>query len=196
MNPLKEILKDRHLILGSQSPRRKQLLNEFDIPFEIIVKDVDESFPNHLRNEEIALYIAEKKAKAFKLETEDPSNIVITADSIVCLDDITLGKPLDLPDASRMLKLLSGRKHFVFTGVCIISHNKTVSFYCKTDVVFKILKDEEISYYIDAHKPLDKAGAYGIQEWIGAVGVDHISGSYNNVMGLPLKELYEQLLKF
>ncbi len=196
MNPLKEILKDRHLILGSQSPRRKQLLNEFDIPFEIIVKDVDESFPNHLRNEEIALYIAEKKAKAFKLETEDPSNIVITADSIVCLDDITLGKPLDLPDASRMLKLLSGRKHFVFTGVCIISHNKTVSFYCKTDVVFKILKDEEISYYIDAHKPLDKAGAYGIQEWIGAVGVDHISGSYSNVMGLPLKELYEQLLKF
>ena len=196
MNPLKKKLKDYRIILGSQSPRRKQLLGEFDIPFDIIVKNVEESFPDHLRNEEIALHIADKKAKAFGKETSDKKTIVITADSIVCLDDHVLGKPVDLADAVRILKLLSGRKHFVFTGVCIINHEKSISFFSKTEVSFKKLTDEEISYYVDAHRPLDKAGAYGIQEWIGAVGVEHISGSYSNVMGLPLKELYEQLLAF
>jgi septum formation protein len=196
MNPLRKKLNDCRIILGSQSPRRKQLLGEFDIPFEIIVKDVEESFPEHLRNEEIALYIAQKKAKAFTAEIADAKTIVITADSIVCLDDHVLGKPVDLADAARTLKLLSGRMHFVFTGVCLISKEKSVSFFSKTDVTFRKLKEEEINYYVEAQKPLDKAGAYGIQEWIGAVGVEQMSGSYSNVMGLPLKELYEQLLAF
>ena len=116
--------------------------------------------------------------------------------SIVCVDELILGKPTDMKDAERILKLLSGRKHQVLTGVCLMSNKKSTSFFCKTDVSFKILKEEEIAYYLEKYNPIDKAGSYGIQEWIGIIGIEYIFGSYNNVMGLPMKELYENLLRF
>ena len=196
MNPLKEKLKNYRIILGSQSPRRKHLLKELELDFEVIVKDVDESFPEDLNFEEVALFIAGKKAKAFIHESGIPNTIIITADSIVCIDGHILNKPVDEKDACTMLKMLSGKKHIVITGVCIKSKTKTVAFSSRTEVHFKRLSDEEINYYVDQFKPLDKAGAYGIQEWIGFIGVDAINGSYTNVMGLPVNDLYDQLMKF
>jgi septum formation protein len=165
------------------------------LPFTVQVKDVDESFPEQFRREDIAMYLARKKALAFKGDLAE-GGIVITADTIVSVDDIILGKPTDAKDAERMLRLLSGRRHQVVTGVCILSVKKSESFFVKTDVSFKVLRDEEIAYYIETHNPVDKAGAYGIQEWIGMIGIDYIQGSYYNVMGLPTKELYENLLRF
>ncbi len=190
-----EDLKKIHFILASKSPRRQHLLKELGLNFEIHTKDVDESFPSRLKAHEIPLYLSEKKAGAFDAELKDET-IVITSDTIVWVENQVLNKPADRSDAVRMLQLLSGKMHEVYTGVCLRSKRKTTSFYACTKVYFKHLSMQEIEYYIDNYSPYDKAGAYGAQEWIGYIAVEKIEGSYFNVMGLPLKELYEQLLKF
>jgi len=184
-----------HFILASKSPRRQFLLKDLGLNFEVHTKEVDESFSPKLVAEQIPLYLCEKKAHAFDDELADNS-IVITADTIVWVDGQVLNKPVDYDDAVRMLKLLSGRMHEVFTGVCLKSNSKMKSFYSVTKVYFKHLTDDEINYYLTNYKPYDKAGAYGAQEWIGYIAVERIEGSYFNVMGLPLKELYEELLVF
>ena len=184
-----------HFILASKSPRRQFLLKDLGLNFEVHTKEVDESFSPKLVAEQIPLYLCEKKAHAFDDELADNS-IVITADTIVWVDGQVLNKPVDYDDAVRMLKLLSGRMHEVFTGVCLKSNSKMKSFYSVTKVYFKHLTDDEINYYLTNYKPYDKAGAYGAQEWIGYIAVERIEGSYFNVMGLPLKELYEQLMIF
>lgn len=190
-----EDLKKHHFILASKSPRRQYLLKELGLTFDIHTKDVDESFPEQLKAQEIPLYLCEKKANAFDAELADES-IVITSDTIVWVDGQVLNKPVDKADAVRMLQLLSGKMHEVFTGVCLKSKRKTTSFYACTKVYFKTLSLQEINYYIENYSPYDKAGAYGAQEWIGYIAVEKIEGSYFNVMGLPLKELYEELLRF
>ncbi|OFY83069.1 MAG: septum formation protein Maf [Bacteroidetes bacterium RIFCSPLOWO2_12_FULL_35_15] len=190
-----EDLKKIHLILASKSPRRQYLIKELGLNFEVCIKDVDESFPANLVAQQIPLYLCEKKANAFEEELTN-NTIVITADTIVWIENQVLNKPENYDDAVRMLKLLSGKMHEVFTGVCLRSKNKTKSFYAVTKVYFKELSDQEIEYYINNFSPYDKAGAYGAQEWIGYIAVEKIEGSYFNVMGLPIRELYEELLKF
>ena len=184
-----------HFILASKSPRRQFLLKDLGLNFDVHTKEVDESFSPQLVAEQIPLYLCEKKAHAFDGELAD-NIIVITADTIVWVNGQVLNKPIDYDDAVRMLKLLSGRMHEVFTGVCLKSNSKMKSFYSVTKVYFKHLTDDEINYYLTNYKPYDKAGAYGAQEWIGYIAVERIEGSYFNVMGLPLKELYEELLVF
>jgi septum formation protein len=191
---LKEFKKHK-IILASKSPRRHYLLKELGIDFEVYTKEVDESFPENLKAQEIPLYLCEKKADAFQEELTD-NTIVITADTIVWVDDQVLNKPENFEDAVRMLKLLSGKMHEVFTGVCLKSKHKKKSFYAVTKVFFKTLSQEEIEFYINNFKPYDKAGAYGAQEFIGYIAIEKIEGTYFNVMGLPLKELYENLLDF
>ena len=190
-----EDLKKYNFILASKSPRRQFLLKDLGLDFTIHTKEVDESFPADLKAEQIPLYLCEKKAAAFDSELNE-NDIVITADTIVWIENNVLNKPENFEDAVRMLKLLSGKMHEVFTGVCLKSKYKTTSFYARTNVYFKTLTDDEIEYYISNFHPYDKAGAYGAQEWIGYIAVEKIEGSYFNVMGLPLKELYEELLKF
>lgn len=190
-----EKLKKMNVLLASKSPRRQYLLKELGLNFEVKTKDVDESFPEHLQAQEIPLYLCRKKADAFDEELTE-NTIVITADTIVWVDNQVLNKPEHYDDAVRMLKLLSGKKHEVYTGVCLKSVSKIKTFYAKTDVYFKVLTDEEIDYYITNYNPYDKAGAYGAQEWIGYIAVEKIVGSYFNVMGLPVKELYEELIAF
>ncbi len=191
---LKEF-KNRKIILASKSPRRQYLLKELGLIFEVDTKEVDESFPENLKAQEIPLYLCQKKADAFKEELSNDT-IVITADTIVWLENQVLNKPENFEDAVRMLQLLSGKMHEVYTGVCLKSKNKTKTFYAVTKVYFKILTLEEIEYYITNYNPYDKAGAYGAQEFIGYIAIDKIEGTYFNVMGLPLKELYENLLAF
>ena len=188
-------LQKHKLILASKSPRRQYLLKELGFDFEVRTKEVDESFPDHLKAQEIPLYLCEKKADAFDEELHDDT-VVITADTIVWVNGQVLNKPENFADAVRMLKLLSDNVHEVYTGVCLKSKNKKVSFYALTTVYFKKLSQEEIEYYINNHNPYDKAGAYGAQEWIGYIAIEKIEGTYFNVMGLPVKELYEELLKF
>ncbi len=193
---LKKKFEGQRIILGSKSPRREELLKMLGLSFEVIAKDVDESFPENFRREDISMFVARKKAMTFMKETSDGKTLVITADTIVCVDDLILGKPADAAEAMRILKQLSGRKHMVLTGVCLMTNKKSASFFCKTDVSFKPFTDEELQFYIDTYKPYDKAGAYGIQEWLGLIGVEYIFGSYTNVMGLPVKELYDNLIRF
>jgi septum formation protein len=188
-------LKKYKLILASKSPRRQYLLKELGLDFIVHTKEVDESFPDNLKAQEIPLYLCQKKADAFDEALAD-NTIVITADTIVWIDGQVLNKPENFNDAVRMLKLLSGKKHEVYTGVCLKSKDKTISFYSLTNVYFKVLSQEEIEYYINNFNPYDKAGAYGAQEWIGYIAVEKIEGSYFNVMGLPVRELYEELLRF
>lgn len=188
-------LKDYQLILASQSPRRHQMLKELGLDFKIQTKDVEEVYPDHLKGEEIPVYLAKLKAEAFVLDMNE-KELVITADTIVCVDDMVLGKPKDRADAVKMLKMLSGRSHQVISGVCLKSKEKEATFSTTTNVHFKELSLEEIDYYIDNYKPFDKAGAYGIQEWIGFVGIDGIEGSYFNVVGLPIQRLYQELSGF
>lgn len=188
------LLSGLKIILASKSPRRQFLLNELGVNFEIKTKDVPEDFPSTLRQHEIPVYLCEHKAKAF-IDELTYDNVVITADTIVWVDDKVLNKPEDKKEAIEMLQLLSGKKHEVYTGVCLLTKHKMKSFYVKTDVYFKNLSKEEIEFYVDTYKPYDKAGAYGAQEWIGYIGVEKIIGSYFNVMGLPVKELYEELIK-
>jgi septum formation protein len=183
------------IILASQSPRRQQLLKELGLNFTIDVREVDEVYPMHLQREEIPVYLAQLKAKAFE-NNIGGNQLVITADTIVWLNNQVLGKPVDFNDAFKMLQTLSGNTHTVYTGVCLKSLTKETTFWAKTNVHFKQLSDDEITYYLNTHKPYDKAGAYGIQEWIGYIGIEHIEGSYFNVMGLPVQKLYEHLKQF
>lgn len=171
------------------------MLKDLGLHFEVATKEVDESFPPDLRAEQIPLYLCEKKATAFDDELKD-NTIVITADTIVWVDNQVLNKPENYEDAVRMLGLLSGKMHQVYTGVCLKSKEKLVSFFAVTNVYFKVLTAFEIDFYIRHFHPFDKAGAYGAQEWMGYIAVEKIDGSYFNVMGLPVKELYEQLLQF
>lgn len=190
-----EELKKYKLILASKSPRRQFLLKELGLDFEVRTKEVDESFPETLKAQEIPLYLCQKKADAFDEELND-NTIVITADTIVWVEGQVLNKPENYEDAVRMLQLLSGKMHEVYTGVCLKSKHKSKSFCALTKVYFKELSRQEIDYYITNYNPYDKAGSYGAQEWIGYIAVEKIEGSYFNVMGLPVRELYEELLKF
>lgn len=181
------------IILASASPRRKELLAGLDIDFEVrLLPGIDESYPANLPTGKIAEYIACEKAAAYNGEIED-DEVLLTADTIVVVDDKVLGKPVDADDARRMLGMISGKTHQVITGVCLSTRKKTHSFSVETDVTFKILESDEIDYYIVNYKPFDKAGAYGIQEWIGYIGVESIKGSYFNVMGLPVQRIYKEL---
>ncbi len=183
------------IILASKSPRRQQMLADLGLDCEIRTKEVEEVYPSHLQLEEIPVYLAELKAKAFQEDLQD-DELVITADTIVCVDNQVLGKPKDRADAVKMLQLLSGRSHQVISGVCLMSNHKQKSFATTTKVYFKNLTSDEIDYYIDNYKPFDKAGAYGIQEWIGYIGIERIEGSYYNVVGLPIQRLYEEIKNF
>lgn len=182
------------LILASKSPRRQQLLKDAGFDFKVITRDIDESYPNTLETKEVARFIAEKKADAFKDITED--NIVITSDTVVIQGDKVLGKPADRNEAVAMLTMMSGSSHLVISGVCIAHKEQRVVFDDTTKVHFKALTVSEIEYYVDNFKPYDKAGAYGIQEWIGMVGITKIEGSYFNVVGLPVQKVYEALNQF
>jgi septum formation protein len=181
------------IILASKSPRRQELLKLMGFDFQVVLREVDESYPPGLSPSEIAVYISEKKAKAFDLLIEN--EIVITADTIVSLDGKIMGKPENEDHAFVMLSELSGKRHDVITGVSLLKNHKVSSFYELTEVFFKEISAEQIRYYINTCQPMDKAGAYGIQEWIGLVAVDRINGSYSNVVGLPTHRLYAELCK-
>ncbi len=182
------------LILSSNSPRRKELLEGLGIPFKVLViQGIDESYPDTLPACEIAEYISVKKAEPYRGSLVGTDNIVLTADTVVVLGNDIMGKPTDEQDAYRMLRELSGHTHQVYTGVCLTTATAQRHFSVRTDVTFKSLSDEEIWHYIRRYHPLDKAGAYGIQEWIGYIGITGISGSYYNVMGLPVQRIYEEL---
>lgn len=189
-------LKDFRIILASQSPRRQYLLNDLGLDFEVVVPDVKEEYPAGLAPEQIAVHLAELKAKTFDLTGVDPKTVIITADTIVSLGDEILGKPSGPGDAAGMLNKLSGRMHEVITAVCLRSPGRMHTFHVLSSVYFKELTPDEISYYVENFRPFDKAGSYGVQEWIGYIGITKIEGSYFNVMGLPVKELYEELLRF
>ena len=191
-----EKLQHHKLILASKSPRRQYLLKELGLDFEIRTKEVDEIYPQELKREEIVRYLAILKADAFDAATLNKNEVLITADTIVCLGNEVLTKPENKSDAVKILQKLSANKHTVITGVCLKSNTKKTSFEVNTEVCFKALSEEEIEYYIENFKPYDKAGAYGIQEWIGYIGIESIHGSFYNVMGLPVQKLYEELLKF
>jgi len=192
---LLEKIKKYRVILASASPRRRQLLEEMGIRFDIEPKYIDEDFPLGMKPEAVAEYLSRKKADAFSGEI-DENILVITADTIVAINDKILGKPADKKEAVEILQELSGNTHKVITGVTLKTLEKEVTFSVSTDVIFKKLSFDEIDYYIENFQPFDKAGAYGIQEWIGHIAIEHISGSYFNVMGLPTHRLYEELSLF
>lgn len=179
------------VILASKSPRRQQLLQLMDVDFRVVLKDVDESFPEGLTPEEVAVYIATQKAEAFDEEVAD--EVVLTADTIVTIDGEILGKPESAEHAVEMLKKLSGRVHRVVTGVCLLYKGNYNKFFDVSEVFFRKLTDAEIQSYVDEYQPLDKAGSYGIQERIGLIGIERINGSYTNVVGLPTEKVYKQL---
>lgn len=183
------------LLLGSKSPRRRELLGGLGLPFEIVDFEADESFPSTLSGGDIPLYISRAKADAYRTKLQS-DELLITADTIVWVDGQQLGKPKDEADACRMLRMLSGKTHQVYTGVTLTSSAKQTSFVSQTDVTFRPLTDEEIQHYVTTFRPLDKAGAYGIQEWIGYIGVTGISGSYFNVVGLPTAALHQAIQAF
>ncbi|MCD7900478.1 MAG: Maf-like protein [Bacteroides sp.] len=181
------------LVLASNSPRRQELLKGLGVDFKVrVLSDLEESFPKKLQGEDIPLYIARSKAQAYKADIHT-DELLITADTIVWLDGDVLGKPEDRDDAIQMLHKLSGKTHQVITGVCLTTTEWQKSFAVVTEVTFTILTNEEITYYVDQYQPMDKAGSYGIQEWIGFVGVENITGSFYNVMGLPIQRLYQEL---
>lgn len=187
-------LKKYHLILASNSPRRKELLTGLGVEYEVrTLPDIDESYPSTLQGADIPLYIAKEKADAYRALLQ-PGELMITADTIVWLEGRVLGKPRDREDAMQMLRDMSGRTHEVFTGVCISTTEEQRSFVARTEVRFAVLTEDEIAYYVDTYCPMDKAGAYGVQEWIGYIGVENISGSYYNIMGLPVQRLYRELM--
>jgi len=183
------------IILASRSPRRQQLLRELGLKFDVVIKEYPETYPEGLSGEEIAIYVAHEKASSFKNEISD-NEIVIAADTIVWCNNKVLGKPLDFEDAKRILNEISGNTHEVITGVSLFSLSKEITFTDSTKVTFETLSEEEIHFYIDKFKPYDKAGAYGIQEWIGLISCSHIDGSYFNVVGLPVQKLYKELQNF
>jgi septum formation protein len=181
------------IILASKSPRRQELLRQMDVDFRIVLKEVDESYPDNLSPEEVAVYIAEKKAKAY--DGTLTNEAVLTADTIVCIDNLILGKPENSAHAVEMLQRLSGRVHKVITGVCILYKQEYNLFHDVSQVFFRKLTDEEIITYVDKYQPMDKAGSYGIQEWVGVTAIQRIEGSYTNVVGLPTEKVYQQLLR-
>lgn len=189
-------LKNYKIILASSSPRRQEIFKELNIPFTVEVKHINEHYPSNLKGESITNYLAKLKAKPFEDELNNTNKIIITADTIVWLNNHSLEKPKNKKDAVKMLKLLSGKMHEVITSVCIKTIDIEKTFSSITKVYFKELSDEEINYYVEKYHPLDKAGAYGIQEWIGFIGVTKLEGSYFNVMGLPIDKLYEELINF
>lgn len=181
------------IYLASKSPRRQELLKLMNLDFTLYLQDADESYPDSLKTEEVAEFIANKKLAEIEIPAD---GIVLTADTIVVVDEEILGKPKDEKDAFLMLKKLSGRMHKVITGVCLKSIDKQVSFSETTEVYFRVLKDEEIKSYVQQYKPLDKAGSYGIQEWIGITGITRINGSYTNVVGLPSEKVFAAIENF
>jgi septum formation protein len=188
-------LKEYNLVLASQSPRRRELLKGLDLEFTTCSVDADESFPAKLKGADAVQYICKAKADAYRPFLEDKT-IAITADTVVILDNKIIGKPKSHEEAFSMIRSLSGRVHEVITAVCIFSKEKCAEFYSSTEVHFSEITDEEIEYYINKYKPFDKAGSYGVQEWIGYIGIEKIVGSYFNVMGLPVKRLYDELKTF
>ncbi|KGO90736.1 Maf-like protein [Flavobacterium suncheonense] len=192
---LKEKLKGYRIILASGSPRRQQYLKELDLVFEIRLKEVEEIYDENLKAEAITNYLAELKANAFLGELTQ-KDILITSDTIVWHEEKALGKPKDYSDAFQMLQSLSGKAHEVITSVCICTKTKKDTFFEVTKVTFNSLSEEEIRYYLDNYQPFDKAGSYGIQEWIGLVAIAGIQGSYANVVGLPVDKVYQHLLTF
>lgn len=183
------------IILGSQSARRHELLAGIKIPFEIVNIDVDETYPASMVGVDIPMYLAEKKANAFKNKMEE-NTLLITADTIVWHEGKVLGKPTDKAEAYKFLQFLSGKTHQVITGVCISTLARRKVFHVISDVRFARLTSAEIEFYLENFRPYDKAGAYGVQEWIGYIGVEHINGSYFNVMGLPIQRLYNELKRW
>lgn len=195
MNRLQEKFRNYRIILGSQSPRRRELLAGLDIDFEVQVKDTDESYPASIPTEKISEYIAEKKFDAFTADLQE-NEFLITADTIVIKDNVILQKPKSTQHAKELLSILSGATHMVVTGVCIGTARKKEVFSVLSLVNFSHLTPDDIDYYVEKYKPLDKAGGYGVQEWIGYIGIHHINGSYFNVMGLPVQALYEKMIQF
>jgi septum formation protein len=185
-------LNGKELVLASASPRRKWLMEELGLEFSIQPKNIKEVYPDNLKREEIPLFLSKLKANAFSKE-ELEGKIILSADTIVWLNDHELQKPVDLDDAKRMIRQLSGATHEVYTAITIRTSEKTISDFDRTEVHFRELTEDEIDFYVQKYKPLDKAGAYGIQEWIGYIGIDRIDGCYFNVMGLPLRKVYAGL---
>ena len=192
---LKEKLNKINIILASGSPRRQQFFKEMDLHYSIRLKEIEEIYPEHLQAEEITNFLAKLKASAFENELEE-NDVLVTSDTIVWLNGKALGKPKDYNDAFQMLQQLANQTHEVITSVCLKSIDKTDVFHCVTKVTFSNLSDEAIRYYLDNYKPFDKAGSYGIQDWIGLVGISKIEGSYTNVVGLPTEMLFQKLMNY
>ena len=193
---LHEKLADRQLILASASPRRRQLMEDAGLKFTLAPKfECDENYPDTLPAGEVAAYLSTLKSNAYP-EPLREGDVLITADTTVVIDERVLGKPADRAEAIEMLRAMSGRSHKVYTGVTLRSSEKMQTFAVETDVYFRTMGEEEIAYYVDNYRPYDKAGAYGIQEWIGYVAIERIEGSFYNVMGLPIQRLYTELLAF
>lgn len=185
-------IKNYKLILASASPRRQQLMKDAGFTFEVRLKKIAEDYPKDIPIEKVPEYLSKVKAEAFREELK-PDEVLVTADTVVCIHDKILGKPANRAEAIRMLQELSGNRHLVVTGVSVTTCTKQLSFSALTNVFFKTLSAGEVEYYVDIYKPFDKAGAYGIQEWIGYIGIERIEGSFYNVMGLPVQKLYETL---
>jgi septum formation protein len=192
---LSTLLQHKNIILASGSPRRQQFFKEMDLNFTIQLKEIEEIYPNHLKAEEITNYLALLKADAFENDLKE-NDILVTSDTIVWLNGMALGKPKDADDAYKMLQQLANQTPEVITSVCLKSAKKTEVFHCITKVTFNALSDEAIRYYITNYQPLDKAGSYGIQDWIGLIGISKIEGSYTNVVGLPTENAYRYLCNF
>lgn len=188
-------LKDYRVVLGSQSPRRQQLLKGLEVDFDIVTADLDEDFPAHLQRQEIPLFLSQEKAGAIRQKLEG-NYLLITCDTIVWVDDHVLNKPGSVTEAKEMIGTLSGKSHEVYTAVTLSSPQKNISFYERTLVHFKPLTAAEIEHYIERYKPFDKAGSYGVQEWLGYIAIHKIEGCFFNVMGLPLSRLYDELKGF
>ena len=191
---LQEKYNDYQIILASNSPRRKQFLSDLGLTFTVKPANVNEEYPSQLQGKDIALYIAQQKASVFN--NLNVNEIIITCDTIVWIDNEALGKPENSDDAKKMLQQLSGKTHEVISAVCIKSNQKEKLFYDVTEVTFNTLNSLDIDYYVDTFKPFDKAGSYGIQEWIGLIGIEKINGSYTNVVGMPMEKLYNELMKW
>ncbi|WP_374399898.1 Maf-like protein [Flavobacterium sp.] len=192
---LKEKLNKINIILASGSPRRQQFFKEMDLHYTIRLKEIEEIYPEHLQAEEITNFLAELKASAFENELKE-NDVLVTSDTIVWLNGKALGKPKDYDDAFKMLQQLANQTHEVITSVCLKSIDKTEVFHCVTKVTFANLSDEAIRYYLDNYQPFDKAGSYGIQDWIGLIGISKIEGSYTNVVGLPTEILFQKLMNY
>ena len=192
---LKDKLHKINIILASGSPRRQQFFKEMDLHYTIRLKEIEEIYPEHLQAEEITNFLAELKANAFENELKE-NDVLVTSDTIVWLNGKALGKPKDYEDAFEMLQQLANQTHEVITSVCLKSIDKTEVFHCVTKVTFANLSDEAIKYYLDNYQPFDKAGSYGIQDWIGLVGISKIEGSYTNVVGLPTEMLFQKLMNY